>query len=137
MRHAEEFENHPWGKSESGKKLADAITQQFNDAWLPRWLHWAGRQFVLALQTPRTREVMQMGNPNPLMSVLIKKVVWFVFTMKERVLPHSKITTQEKARRKNKLPLTHQEPQMAKISQCPFHPNITKKFITRSSSWWN
>ncbi len=136
MRHAEEFEEHPWAKSESGKKLAEAITQQFNDAWLPRALHWAGRQFVLTLQTPRTREVMQMDNPNPVMSAVIRKAVWFVFTMKERVLPHSKLLTQERARAKHVVPLTHKEPNMAKISQCPFHPNVTKKFLARSASWW-
>ena len=49
---------------------------------------------MLTLQTPRTREVMQMDKPNPVMSVIIKKVVWLVFTMKERVLPHSNILTQ-------------------------------------------
>ena len=136
MRHAEEFEAYPWAKSDSGKKLAEAITQQFNDAWLPRFLHWAGRQFVLTLQTPRTREVMQMDKPNPLMSVIIKKAVWLVFTMKERVLPHSKLSTQERARTKNVVPPTHKEPNMAKISQCPFHPNVTKDFIARNASWW-
>ena len=136
MKHAEEFENFPWEKSESGKKLAEAIIQQFNDAWLPRILHWAGRQFVLTLQTQRTREVMQMDKPNLIMAVMIRKVVWFVFTMKERLLPHSKISTQERARAKKVLPPTHKEPNMAKISQCPFHPNVTKKFLARSVSWW-
>ena len=77
-----------------------------------------------------------MDKPNPVMSVIIKKVVWLVFTMKERILPHSKISTQERARKKSVLSPTHKEPNMAKISQCPFHPNVTKQFIARTASWW-
>ena len=128
MRVAEEFEGHPWKQSESGKQLAEAITQQFNDAWLPRGLHWAGRQFVLSMQTPQTRKVMQMANPNPVMSAVIRKAVWFVFTMKERVLPTSKLSTPEKARAKRVRSPSHEQPPLAKISECPFNQNTTKKF---------
>ena len=135
MRLADEFEGHPWKQSESGRQLAEAITQQFNDAWLPRGLHWAGRQFVLSMQTPQTRKVMQMANPNPVMSAVIRKAVWFVFTMKERVLPTSKLSTPEKARAKRVRSPSHEQPPLAKISECPFNPNTTKKF-ERSDAYW-
>lgn len=122
VRQAEEYEAQPWGQSESGRKLAEAITQQFAEAWFPRGLRWAGRQFVLTMQAPGTREVMQMPDPNPLMGKLIPKVVWLVFMLKERVLPDSKLSTPEKARAKSVRPITHEQPKMAKISECPFHP---------------
>ena len=122
MRHADEYEARPWAQSESGKQLAEAITQQFVNCWFPWGMRWAGRQFVLTMQAPKTREVMQMPDPNWLMGMLIPKGVWLVFWLKDRVLPDAKTTTPEKARAKRVLPITHQPPRMAKISECPFHP---------------
>ena len=76
-----------------------------------------------------------MANPNPVMSAVIRKAVWFVFTMKERVLPHSKLSTPEKARAKRVRSPSHEQPPLAKISECPFNPNTTKKF-ERSDTYW-
>ncbi len=121
MRLAEEYEAHPWEQSESGKKLAEAISQQFAECWFPWGFRWAGRQFVLTMQMPSTRKIMQMPDPNWLMSKLVPKIVWLVFTMKDRVLPDAKLTTPERARAKRVRPITHQEPKMVKISECPFH----------------
>ena len=122
LRHAEEYEARPWGDSESGKQLAEAITQQFAEAWFPPGFRWVGQQFVLTMQAPSTRDVMQMPDPNPLMSKVIPKGVWLVFTMKDRVLRDRKRTTPERTRGKRTLPITHQQPRMAPLSECPFHP---------------
>lgn len=124
IRLAEEYEAYPWGQSESGKQLAEAITQQFVDCWFPWGTRWAGRQFVLTMQMPSTRKVMQMPDPNWLMSKLIPKGVKLVFWLKDSVLPDAKLTTPARMRKKHKLPITHQEPKMVKISKCPFHPKV-------------
>lgn len=132
LSHAEEYEARPWGQSESGKQLAEAITQQFANCWFPWGTRWAGRQFVLTMQAPKTREVMQMSDPNWLMSKLIPKGVWLVFWLKDRVLPDAKLTTPARMRAKSKLPITHIEPKMAKISECPFHPKTSGESVHES-----
>lgn len=132
MRLAEEYEAHPWAQSESGKNLAEAITQQFAECWFPWGFRWAGRQFVLAMQSPSTRNIMQMPDPNWLMAKVIPKVVWLVFTMKDRVLPDAKTTTPERARAKRVRPITHIAPKMAKISECPFHPKTNGELAHES-----
>ena len=122
LRHAEEYEAQPWEHSESGKQLAEAITQQFSEAWFPRGFRWAGGQFVSAMQAPGTREVMQIPDPNWLMGKVIPKGAWLLFTMKDRVLRDRKRTTPERFRAKRTLPITHEQPRMAAKSECPFHP---------------
>ncbi|WP_175717876.1 hypothetical protein [Burkholderia anthina] len=116
----ERYEAHPWEKVESGKLLAEAMTQQFVDAWFPRGFHWLGRQVILSLQKPHIRKLMQMGDPNPVARWLIRRGLKWSVLLKERVLPDPKLSTPEKARRLTPIPEQHKEPAMVKGSGCPF-----------------
>ena len=117
----EEYEDEPWEKVESGRKLSAALTEQFSKSWFPRGMQWFGRQMILSLQKKRTRNLMQMGDPNPALEKLIRGFFWLVITMKERVLPDPKLSTPEKARAMKVRPAQHIDPPLAKVAGCPFH----------------
>ena len=119
IRLLEDYEAMPWEQVETGRVLAEATTKQFADAWFPVGLRWMGRQMILSLQKDRTRELMQMGDPNPIAKAAIRGLFWLIITMKEKVLPDPKLSTPEKARRMAKRPGQHVDPPLA--SKCPFH----------------
>jgi hypothetical protein len=117
----ETYEAEPWEKVESGRLLSEAITQQFADAWCPPGLRWVGRQMILSLQKDHIRALMRMGDPNPVMRVIVRRLFWLIITLKERVLPDPKLSTPEKARARRVRPGQHSEP--PKVASCPFRPN--------------
>lgn len=121
LRFMEEYEHEPWEKVESGKKLSAALTEQFSKSWFPTGFQWFGRQMILSLQKKRTRDLMQMGDPNPVLEKVIRGFFWLVITLKERVLPDPKRSTPEKARSMKVRPSQHIDPPLAKIAGCPFH----------------
>jgi hypothetical protein len=129
LQFMEDYENEPWEQVESGKKLAAALTEQFSKSWFPVGMQWFGRQMILSLQKKKTRDLMQMGDPNPVLKKVIRGFFWLVITMKERVLPDPKLSTPEKARAMKVRPAQHIDPPLAKVSGCPFHAK-TKPDVT-------
>ncbi|MBB5498702.1 hypothetical protein [Paraburkholderia sp. MM5384-R2] len=121
----EDYEAQPWEQVQSGKELAEALTQQYMEAWFPLPFRALGRQVILSLQKPVIRKLMQMGDPNPIAKWAIRKAFWLIIMLKERVLPDPKLSTPEKARRRNPTPSQHLEPPKAKAGGCPFHASMS------------
>lgn len=130
----EAYESEPWEQVESGKALASALTEQFAKTWFPFGMRWFGRQMILSLQKKRTRDLMQMGDPNPVLRPLIRGFFWLVIFMKERVLPDPKLSTPEKARAKAVRPAQHIDPPLAKVTSCPFHASVKTGSMPKASA---
>lgn len=122
LRLLAEYEAEPWEKVASGKLLSDALMKQFCERWFPPGLRWVGRQLLLSNQPKFLRDLMAMGDPNPLLAPVMRGIFKAVFILKEKVLPDPKLSTPERARLKRNRPGQHVDPPMAKISACPFHP---------------
>lgn len=121
-----DYEAHPWPKVETGKELANALTEQFCERWFPWGFRWIGRQTILALQNKKIRDLMQMGDPNPIMMLLVRKGMATYVYFRENIWRDPKFSTPERARMKKIRPAFHGEPPKAKrtpdsTSACPFH----------------
>jgi hypothetical protein len=117
----DEFEARPWPRTEMGKELAAYVVDQFNEAQLPRPLWGLGRQIVLTVQSPRIRDLHQMGDPNPVAAWLIKRALLAKVWLGEKVLPDPKMSAPERARANGETANQHREPRMVAASACPFH----------------
>lgn len=116
------YEAEPWQKVESGKALSDALIEQFCGRWFPPGLRWVGKQLLLANQPKFLRDLMAMGDPNPVLAPVMRGIFKSIILLKERVLPDPKRSTPERARDARLRPGQHVDPPLAKISACPFHP---------------
>jgi hypothetical protein len=118
VTYLEEYEARPWERVETGRLLAEVTTEQFAQAWFPWGLRWMGRQMILSLQKEQTRKLMRMGDPNPVARLLIRKLLWLIISVQEKVLPDPKQSTPEKARAMAERPAQHRDPPLA--AKCPF-----------------
>lgn len=131
VRYLEEYEAHDWPRVPTGKICADALTKQYADDWFPRGFRWIGRQVILSLQKPRTRYIMNMDEPNPILKPLIRGGIAAVIWMKMNVLADPKLSTPEKARLKGKVQGQHQPAPTEKVSACPYHNRVPLDVATQ------
>ena len=131
IAYLEEYEAFDWPKVPTGKILADALTAQYAKAWFPRGFHWLGRQVILSLQKPRTRELMDMGDPNPILRPMIRGGIAAFVWAKMHLLPDPKLSTPEKARLKNREKGQHMRAPVAKVSACPYSSRVPLDVATQ------
>ncbi|KAH7009167.1 hypothetical protein B0J12DRAFT_611813 [Macrophomina phaseolina] len=90
------FDAIPWeGMStpeliQKGRETAEAFINQFCDLWFPYGFHWLGRQLILVTTPPNCRRRQNMGEPNWIVSPVIKFVIKVFFDLSDSVLPDAK-----------------------------------------------
>lgn len=110
----DEYENEPWEQVATGKQLAEALIDQFNRRWLPRRMHWFGRQLILSVQKPSIRRIMQLEDPNPVWEAIIRRIVGGALALKMDLLRDPVLSTPAIARLKQQRPGQHVDPPLAR-----------------------
>ncbi|PSN67243.1 hypothetical protein BS50DRAFT_588230 [Corynespora cassiicola Philippines] len=55
-----------------GHETAEAFIHQFSELWLPRPLHFLGRNIILTFLPPAIRQKQRLEDPNPILQWLVK-----------------------------------------------------------------
>lgn len=95
---AEDYERRQYEYTPTGRQVCEAMIMQFNDRFLPKPLHRAGRTLVLSFASPAVRERHGMEDPNPVGQWIFHRIFQFIFFAQDRFLPDNKVPTAEALR---------------------------------------
>lgn len=84
----DKYESSPlwYGPSPEGQRCAEALIEQFNDRWLPRGVHWAGRMLVLSLVADHVLRALELRKPPRPIVWLIRRALRALLLINDRLL---------------------------------------------------
>lgn len=96
MAFTEDFESRAHPYTPTGNEVCRLLMQQFNDKYLPKQLHWAGRSFMLTFVPPAVRRRHSLPAPNRVVEFFTKKAFRLIFLAQDRFAPDNAVSTSER-----------------------------------------
>lgn len=84
----ESYEHGPeFAYSEAGRRLAEALIEQFATRWFPRPLHWFGRRLVLAFSEEHVIDTLGIKRPPEVFTSTMRHLARAAVFAKRHILP--------------------------------------------------
>ncbi|MCS5480054.1 oxygenase MpaB family protein [Corynebacterium sp. YIM 101645] len=93
---AEDFESREHPYTPTGNKVANLLMDQFNEKFLPKPLHGAGRSFILTFVPPTVRKRHSLPRPNRAIEFLTKKAFRLMFFAIDHFAPDNRVSNSDR-----------------------------------------
>lgn len=83
----EEFEKQQYGYSDEGKKIVEALANEFAERWYPSFMRYHGTQYYYSLFDDHLLQTLQIKKPHFIYRYAVKCYMWFQLNILFQYLP--------------------------------------------------
>jgi hypothetical protein len=83
----EAFERNHYGYSDEGKKIVEALANEFAERWYPRFMRYHGTQYYYSLFDDYLLQILQIKKPHFFYRYAVKCYMWFQLRVLFQLMP--------------------------------------------------